>query len=140
MIARHAPHSFHWRSPMRKIAAVFLGVLVAAALVTGPVHAQKKQLVIALHQDPDILDPTLARTYVGRIVFSQICEKLYEIDEQLRIQPQLAAEMPAISDGGKTVTIKLRKNVKFNDGTPMTAEAVRFSLDRHRTKIGRAHV
>ena len=45
--------------------------------------------------------------------------------------PQLAAELPAFSDGGKTVTIKLRPGVKFNDGTPMNAEAVRFSLDRH---------
>src|SRR5207244_12700239 len=90
----------------------------------------------ALNQDPGILDPTLARTYGGRIVFSQICEKLYEIDEQLNIHPQLAAEMPTVSDGGKTVTIKLRRGVKFNDGTPMTAESVRFSLDRHRTLKG----
>ena len=44
--------------------------------------------------------------------------------------------MPALSDGGKTVTIKLRSGVKFNDGTPMNAEAVRFSLDRHRTMKG----
>ena len=120
---------------MRKIAAVILGILVGA-VVTGAAHAQKKQLVVALNQDPDILDPTLARTYVGRIVFAQICEKLYEIDDQLRIHPQLAAEMPAVSDGGKTVTIKLRRNVKFNDGTAMTAEAVKFSLDRHREMKG----
>src|SRR5919106_2331755 len=65
-----------------------------------------------------------------------MCEKLYEIDEGLNILPQLAAALPAVSDGGKTVTIKLRPNVKFNDGTPMTAEAVRFSLDRHREMKG----
>ena len=47
-----------------------------------------------------------------------MCEKLYEIDENLRIFPQLAAELPAVTDGGKTVTIKLRPGVKFNDGTP----------------------
>jgi peptide/nickel transport system substrate-binding protein len=99
-------------------------------------HAQKKSITVALNQDPDILDPTLARTYVGRIVFEHICEKLYEIDDKLTIHPQLAAELPRTSDGGKTVTIKLRPNVKFNDGTPMTAEAVRFSLDRHRTLKG----
>jgi peptide/nickel transport system substrate-binding protein len=73
---------------------------------------------------------------VGRIIFSQICEKLYEIDESLNIQPQLAAALPAVTDGGKTVTIKLRPNVKFNDGTPMNAEAVRYSLDRHMTLKG----
>jgi peptide/nickel transport system substrate-binding protein len=60
-----------------------------------------------------------------------MCEKLYELDENLGIYPQLAAEMPTFSDGGKTVTIKLRSGVKFNDGTPMDAEAVRYSLDRH---------
>src|SRR5215831_16301720 len=108
-------------------------VLVFAGLVLGiaPASAQKKTLVVALNQDPDILDPTLSRTYVGRIIYAHMCEKLYEIDENLRISPQLAADMPAISDGGKTVTIELRPGVKFNDGTPMNAEAVRFSLDRH---------
>ena len=117
---------------IRKGLALVVGALVVF-LPAGMVGAQKKTLVVALNQDPDILDPTLARTYVGRIIFSHICEKLYEIDENLRIYPQLAAEMPAYSDGGRTVTVKLRPGVKFNDGTPMDAEAVRFSLDRHRT-------
>jgi peptide/nickel transport system substrate-binding protein len=119
-----------------RAALVIVGALILSALAAGGADAQKKTLVVALNQDPDILDPTLSRTYVGRIVFSQICEKLYEIDERLAIHPQLAAAMPAVSDGGKTVTIKLRPDVKFNDGTPMNAEAVRFSLDRHQTMKG----
>ncbi len=123
-------------SGLRKGLWLAAGILAVLLLQAGAAHAQKKTLVVALNQDPDILDPTLARTYVGRIVFSQICEKLYEIDESLRISPQLAAGLPAISDGGRTVTIKLRPGVKFNDGTPMDAEAVRFSLDRHRTLKG----
>ena len=140
-----APESGHprpdpvWRSDTTAAHRVIRGAVLAAALLALlPVaaHAQKKTVVVALNQDPDILDPTLARTYVGRIVFTHICEKLYEIDEQLRLHPQLAAEMPAITDGGRTVTIKLRQGVKFNDGTPLTAEAVRISLDRHRTLKG----
>jgi peptide/nickel transport system substrate-binding protein len=111
---------------------ILLSVLVAAATA----EAQKKTLVIALNQDPDMLDPTLARTYVGRIVFASMCEKLYEIDETLNIHPQLAAEMPRFTDGGRTVNIKLRPGVKFNDGTPMDAAAVKFSLDRHREMKG----
>jgi peptide/nickel transport system substrate-binding protein len=107
------------------------GVLAAVTLTAGAAHAQKKTLVVALNQDPDILDPTLSRTYVGRIIYAQMCEKLYDIDANLKIFPQLAAELPTFTDGGKTVTIKLRPGVKFNDGTPMNAEAVRFSLDRH---------
>jgi peptide/nickel transport system substrate-binding protein len=118
---------------MIRITKLVSFVLAAAVLALGPVaaDAQKKQVVVGLNQDPDILDPTLARTYVGRIVFSHLCEKLYEIDEKLQIYPQLAADMPQVSDGGKTITIKLKPNVKFNDGSAMTAEAVRFSLDRH---------
>src|SRR6266571_718377 len=126
-------------SPMRRLRQALLLIIATLALLAmhaGAAQAQKKTLVVALNQDPDILDPTLARTYVGRIVFSHICEKLYEIDEGLRISPQLAAALPAITDGGKTVTIKLRSGVKFNDGTPMDAEAVKFSLDRHRTLKG----
>jgi peptide/nickel transport system substrate-binding protein len=116
--------------------ALAVGVLLVLLGVSSAADAQKKVLVVALNQDPDVLDPTLSRTYVGRIVFSQMCEKLYEIDEGLRIHPQLAADMPQITDGGRTVTIKLRPNVKFNDGTVMDAESVRFSLDRHRTLKG----
>src|SRR5882672_2230807 len=118
------------RRALRAMAAL-LALPIALMLGALPAQAQKKTLVVALNQDPDILDPTLARTYVGRIIFSQMCEKLYEIDENLRIFPQLAADLPAVTDGGKTVTIKLRPGIKFNDGTPMNAEAVRYSLDRH---------
>src|SRR6266849_8087732 len=119
-------------TPIAALLALPLAVMLAAA----PASAQKKTLVVALNQDPDILDPSPSRTYVGRIIFAQMCEKLYEIDENLRIFPQLAADMPTIGDGGKTVTIKLRPGVKFNDGTRMDAESVKFSLDRHRTLKG----
>ncbi len=126
----------------RKLQGIGVVAALFAALVLSGIaeaaQAQKKTLVVALNQDPDILDPSLSRTYVGRIVYEHICEKLYEIDENLKIYPQLAAEMPTFADGGKTVTIKLRRTVKFNDGTPMTAEAVRFSLDRHLNMKGSA--
>jgi peptide/nickel transport system substrate-binding protein len=90
------------------------------------------QLTVGLAEDPDQLDPTLARTFVGRIVFANMCEKLYDLDEKLQIVPQLASALPDISEDGKTVTIKLRDGVKFNDGTPLDADAVKTSLDRHR--------
>lgn len=117
---------------------ITLGLLLAVTLQAGAGQSPKTTLVVALNQDPDILDPSLSRTYVGRIIYEHMCEKLYEIDENLKIFPQLAAELPAFSDGGKTVTIKLRRGVKFNDGTPMNAEAVRYSLDRHLSIKGSA--
>jgi len=112
-----------------------VSLLVLLAVSGTPVMA-KDTLVIALNQDPDIIDPTLSRTYVGRIIYANMCEKLYDIDENLNVFPQLAADFPKFSNGGKTVTIALRKGVKFNDGTAMDAEAVKYSLDRHRNMKG----
>jgi peptide/nickel transport system substrate-binding protein len=63
-------------SRTHKTLCLALGALMLT-LLPAIVHAQKKTLVVALNQDPDLLDPTLARTYVGRIIFQHICEKLY---------------------------------------------------------------
>ena len=100
--------------------------------------AQGGTLSLALAEDPDALDPTLARTLVSREVFINMCEKLYDVDEELQLIPQLAAELPEVSEDGKTVTIKLRDDVTFNDGTKFDAEAVKTSLDRHRELEGSA--
>lgn len=89
------------------------------------------ELVLALAEDPDVLDPSLGRTLVGREVFVNMCEKLYDVDESLAIVPQLAAALPEISTDGLSVTITLRTGVTFNDGTPFDAAAVKTSLDRH---------
>jgi peptide/nickel transport system substrate-binding protein len=109
---------------------------VAAALLCFQAGAYAQTtLRIGLAEDPDILDPTMARTYVGRIVFSAFCDKLFDIDEKLNIVPQLALSY-STSDDGKEVAIKLRPNVKFQDGEPFDAEAAKFSLDRHLTFPG----
>jgi peptide/nickel transport system substrate-binding protein len=103
----------------------------AALLLSFCATAQAETtLRIGLAEDPDILDPSLARTYVGRIVFSAVCDKLFDIDDKLNIVPQLALSYD-ISDDGQEVTIKLRPNVKFQDGEPFDAEAAKFSLERH---------
>jgi peptide/nickel transport system substrate-binding protein len=67
------------------------------------------------------------------MVFAQMCEKLYDVDGELRLVPQLASALPQVSRDGRTVTIALRKGVRFNDGTRFDAAAVKTSLDRHRT-------
>jgi peptide/nickel transport system substrate-binding protein len=117
-------------SPMKilRLAALAATLLLSFGAV---VHAQTT-LRIGLAEDPDILDPTLGRTYVGRIVFAAFCDKLFDIDEKLNIVPQLALSHETSADG-KDVTIKLRPGVKFHDGEPFNAEAAKFSLDRHLT-------
>jgi peptide/nickel transport system substrate-binding protein len=108
--------------------------VAAAALVLslGAGANAQTTLRIGLAEDPDILDPTLARTYVGRIVFSAFCDKLFDIDDKLNIVPQLALAYETAADG-KEMTIKLRPGVKFQDGEPLDAEAAKFSIERHMT-------
>src|SRR5215468_5004622 len=109
--------------------------ITAAAMLLSFQASAQTTLRIGLAEDPDILDPTMARTYVGRIVFSAFCDKLFDIDEKLNIVPQLALSNTT-SDDGKEVVIKLRPGVKFHDGEPLDAEAAKFSLDRHLTMAG----
>ena len=114
---------------MRRHLIAGLMATAAFAASTGLAGAQSV-LRIGLAEDPDVLDPSFARTYVGRIVFASMCDKLFDIDEKLNIVPQLALSHE-ISDDGKALTIRLRPNVKFHDGEPMDAEAVKVSLERH---------
>jgi peptide/nickel transport system substrate-binding protein len=123
------------------VAAVALAVLALVA-ATGATSASSPKLkeggtlTIGLQEDPDALDPTLARTFVGRIVFLYTCEKLYDLNAKLEIVPQLATALPKLSADKKTATITIRRGVKFNDGTDLDAAAVKKSLDRHKTLRG----
>ncbi len=108
-------------------------VLAAALWLSLALTAHgETTLRIGLAEDPDVLDPSIGRTYVGRIVFASLCDKLFDIDEKLNIVPQLALSHETSADG-KEMTIKLRPDVKFHDGEPFDAEAAKFSLDRHLT-------
>ncbi len=107
------------------LAAFVLGL---ATLAHAPA-AEAQNLRIALREDPDILDPTLSRTYVGRIVYMGVCDKLFDIDARLNPVPQLATGFRW--EDPQTLLITLRQGVRFHDGEVMTAEAVRYSLDRH---------
>ena len=109
--------------------------LQALTLVALPLTMQAQTLRVGLAEDPDILDPTLARTFVGRVVFAALCDKLLEIDEKLVIVPQLATSYEWSADS-KALTLKLRTDVTFHDGEKMDAAAVKFNLERHKTMPG----
>ncbi len=118
---------------MKRELRLFLSAATLVATLGGAMA--QSQLRIGLAEDPDALDPTQARTYVGRIVFASICDKLFDIDAKLNAVPQLALSHETSADG-KTVTIKLRPGVKFHDGEALDAEAAKFSLERHMTMPG----
>ncbi|MHB1200480.1 MAG: ABC transporter substrate-binding protein [Polaromonas sp.] len=109
--------------------------LLALTLAIATSVANAQTLRIGLAEDPDILDPTLARTFVGRIVFASLCDKLFDLDEKLNIVPQLATSYQWSADN-KSLTLKLRSGVTFQDGEKFDAAAVKFNIDRHKNLPG----
>src|SRR5215469_17876510 len=98
--------------------------MLAITCVLGTVVPGIAQtLHVALRQDLDVLDPTLATTYVGRIVFAGLCDKLFDINDKLQIVPQLATGYEWADE--KTLVIHLRSGVKFQDDEPLDAAAVK---------------
>ena len=76
------------------------------------------------------LDPAQASTFGALQLLSALGDTLYKRTAQGELKPALAAALPEISDDGRTVTIPLRKDVLFHDGTRFDAEAMAFSLRR----------
>ena len=109
--------------------------LLAATFMLAAATAPAQSLRIGLAEDPDVLDPTLARTFVGRIVFAALCDKLLDVDEKLAITPQLAQSWEWSADN-KALTMKLRPGVLFHDGEKFDAAAVKFNLERHKNLPG----
>ena len=118
---------------MRNSLLTVLGsvMLLGAAL---PAHSESV-LRIGLGADPDMLDPHLARTYYGRFVFASLCDRLVDVDENLKVVPGLAKDW-SWSDDGKTLTMNLREGVTFHDGEKFDAEAAKYNLDRALTLKG----
>ena len=108
---------------------------LAIAFTLFSVGVQAQTLRIGLAEDPDVLDPTMARSFVGRIVFASLCDKLIDIDEKLNIVPQLATSW-VWSPDNKILIMKLRPGVTFHDGEKFDAAAVKFNIERHKNLAG----
>ena len=111
--------------------------LVAATMLAGLLAgaASAQTLKFGLAEDPDALDPTMGRTFVGRIVFAALCDKLIDIAPDLTVVPQLATEWSWSPDNTQ-LTMKLRPGVLFHDGEKFDAAAAKFSIERHLTMPG----
>jgi peptide/nickel transport system substrate-binding protein len=110
--------------------AMITALLSATALSASPVFA--KDLRIALQSDADVLDPDQSRTFVGRIVYASLCDKLVDITPDLEIIPQLATSWTT-SEDGTAITMQLREGVVFHDGTPFNSQAVADNIERSQT-------
>jgi peptide/nickel transport system substrate-binding protein len=105
----------------------------AASLpLASPAFAQKGKdsIVIAMQLEPPGLDPTAgAASAIGEVTLYNIYETLTKIHGDGKVTP-LLAESWEVSPDLKTYTFKLRKGIKFQNGEPFNAQAVKFSFDR----------
>ena len=106
-------------------------VLVALSLVTAASAAPPRDaMVIGLLAEPVTMDPPQITDLNSTRVIKRMFEGLTAQElGSYKIVPGLAQSWD-ISKDGLTYTFKLRPNVKFHDGTPLTAEAVRFCFER----------
>ena len=127
-----------WKKLWKSISLGLCGVM-AAGIIAGcgsESGADKTTLKFGVTNFADTLEPT--QNYFGWVVMRYgLGECLTKFDEKMNVQP-LLAESWSISDDHLTWTFKIRDNVKFSNGNPLTAEAVKASIERAFAKNTRA--
>lgn len=114
----------HSLALMTSAAALFAGLGLAPAL------AAQTDITIGMVLEPPMLDPTAgAAAAIDEVVYANVFEGLTRFDSSGAVIPALAKSWD-ISEDGLTYTFNLQSDVIFHDGTSMTAEDVKFSLDR----------
>ncbi|HTF68283.1 MAG TPA: ABC transporter substrate-binding protein, partial [Edaphobacter sp.] len=79
-----------------------------------------------------MLDPARSRTFVGEVVFESLCDSLVSVGADLQPQPELASKW-SWNDDKTELTMTLFPNLKFHDGKPILADAVKANIERART-------
>ncbi len=114
---------------MRRTARLALSTLLLLVLVAGMAGAQSRgTLTVAQGVDVVTTDPHMHNNIATRSVLEHIFDNLLTIDENYQIAPWLATEYRPLDD--TTWEVRLREGVRFHNGEPFDAEAVKFSVER----------
>jgi peptide/nickel transport system substrate-binding protein len=112
------------------IATAASGATLATLPLAATAQAKKDAVVLAMTLEPPGLDPTAgAASAIAEIVQYNVFETLTKINSDGTVSP-LLAEKWEVSPDLKTYTFTLRKGVKFQNGEPFNANAVKFSFER----------
>jgi len=116
------------------IAALAPGVPTAWAQAPQAPQAPKKggTLRVGFYVEAATMDPHLSGSKVDRQVYHNVFEPLVTLDNKLGIKPGLAESWT--QPDNKTIVFKLRRGVKFHDGTDFNAEAAKFNFTRMKTE------
>ncbi len=130
-----APRRHRGRHPVRRwrglarLALAVAGVALGAAVVASAPAEPAGELRVGVSRLPESLDPA-SGSGPGLVVFRQMYQGLVEVGERGDLEPGLAVQW-TVSRDGLTWTFRLRPDVQFHNGTPLTADVVVASLGRH---------
>jgi ABC-type transport system substrate-binding protein len=110
-------------------AAAVLGIISLFVFLPAGVQAAKQELVIAIGAQPEALDPIAMASAPAATVGQHIHQSLIYMAPDGTFKPALAESWESAPDG-LSWTLRLRKGVKFHDGAPFNAHAVKVNLDR----------
>jgi peptide/nickel transport system substrate-binding protein len=117
---------------MRRLIGPLIAFILAAGpfALAGPAHAAPRgQLVAALDSDRESLDPHQATGTIDYMVLMHVFDHLIARNpESMKLTPGLAESWKFVDDN--TWDFRIRKGVKFHNGEPLTAETVKFSIER----------
>jgi len=114
---------------------VLVIVLILALSVIGsgqtPVRGQARAATVALYADAVTLDPFDTNDNLSYSIERTMYDGLIGFTPEMKLKPQLALSWDASPDA-RVFTFRLRRGVKFHDGTPFNAESVKINFDRAR--------
>jgi peptide/nickel transport system substrate-binding protein len=117
------------RARLGLLAAALALVLAAAPVSSGPAAPVRGgTLTIGRPVDAVSLDPHFETTAPGAWIYQMILEPLVTMGPDMKVQPKLATGWKVLSP--TRIRFTLRRDVKFHDGTPFNAAAVKFTFDR----------
>ena len=118
------------RRTVNTLLAAVLALAGTSAAVDAQAQSRKDTLVLGMVLEPPGLDPTTApAAAIGEIVHYNILEGLTKVNVDGTVTP-LLAESWQVAPDGKSYIFKLQRGIKFQDGEPLNAAAVRFSFER----------
>ena len=123
------------QTPLTLFVALLVVASTSCARRSAATPPSNDLLIVGYDREPDTLNRF--STHILEDIQSCVVEGLTTTDEHMRVVPLLAAEVPAIDnggvrlrdDGGMDVTWKLRPDVTWHDGTPFTSADVKFTVD-----------
>ncbi|MBV8302313.1 MAG: hypothetical protein JOY68_10370 [Candidatus Dormibacteraeota bacterium] len=113
------------------LCGIALCVAMLAACSAGPAGMQPRNggtITVALPSMPMTLNPLVSRDPVSERAYTALFPLLFVAQPDLSASPQLAAGAPSFGDGGLTITVNLRQDAHWSDGSPITANDVVFTV------------